>query len=85
MCENATCAEEACVFTQDRIECVNNNLGSSTSGLLSTLQGMNSYQLGNITWLIINQNEGLNADDLVEIMSLLVNLERLSLNSDDLW
>jgi len=84
-CQNATCAEEACEFAEDRIVCVDKNLGSSTTGILSALQGMTQEALGKITWLVINQNQGLNADDLVGIMSLLINLERLSLNSDDLW
>lgn len=46
---------------------------------------MTIEQQANITWLAINQNEGLNAEDLVDIMALLINLERLSLNSDALW
>jgi len=53
--------------------------------LLGALQNMTSFELGNITWLVINQNKGLDADELVDIMALLINLERLSLNSDDLW
>merc|ERR1712228_9938 len=69
----------------DRIVCVDNNLGSSTSMLLDTLSNMTTQELGNITWLVINQNKGLDADELVGIMVLLINLERLSLNSDDLW
>ena len=85
LCENATCAEEACEFSHDRIVCIDKNLGSSTSMLLETLTAMSAQQIGNITWLVINQNQGLNADHLVSIMALLVNLERLSLNSDDLW
>ena len=84
-CENATCSEKACEFTETRISCVDKNLGSSTAGLLETLQAMNATELGQFEWLIINQNEGLDADQLVDIMALLINLERLSLNSDSLW
>ena len=53
--------------------------------LLETLQNMTSTELGEIKWLVINQNDGINEADLVGIMALLVNLERLSLNSNNMW
>ena len=68
-----------------RIECIDTNFGTSTNGLLETLQNMTSTELGDVKWLVINQNDGINSDDLVGIMALLVNLERLSLNSNNMW
>ena len=41
--------------------------------------------LNAIQWLSINQNPGISADNLNAIMAKLVNLERLSLNSNALW
>ena len=41
--------------------------------------------LNAIQWLSINQNPGISADNLNAIMAKLVNLERLSLNSNNLW
>ena len=53
--------------------------------LLESMQNMTASELGDIKWLVINQNDGINKDDLVSIMALLVNLERLSLNSNNMW
>ena len=53
--------------------------------LLESMQNMTAAELGDIKWLVINQNDGINKDDLVSIMALLVNLERLSLNSNNMW
>ena len=53
--------------------------------LLDSMQNMTAAELGDIKWLVINQNDGINKDDLVSIMALLVNLERLSLNSNNMW
>ena len=53
--------------------------------LLESMQNMTAAELGDIKWLGINQNDGINKDDLVSIMALLVNLERLSLNSNNMW
>ena len=72
-------------LTSLRIECIDTNFGTSTTMLLETLQNMTSTELGEIKWLVINQNDGINEDDLVGIMALLVNLERLSLNSNNMW
>jgi len=85
LCQNASCTEQACNFYQDKIECIDTNFGTSTSMLLDTMQNMTASELGNIKWLVINQNDGINKDDLVSIMALLVNLERLSLNSNNMW
>jgi hypothetical protein len=68
-----------------RIECIDTNFGTSTSMLLESMQNMTASELGDIKWLVINQNDGINKDDLVSIMALLVNLERLSLNSNNMW
>merc|ERR1712176_245925 len=67
--------EEPCVFSFDSIHCVANNLDTSTDLLQSTLDSMNLTELGSITWLSINQNVGINPDDLVPIMGRLYNLE----------
>ena len=53
--------------------------------LLESMQNMTASELGDIKWLVINQNDGIDKDDLVSIMALLVNLERLSLNSNNMW
>ena len=53
--------------------------------LLESMQNMTASELGDIKWLVINQNDGINKDDLVSIMALLINLERLSLNSNNMW
>jgi len=85
LCQNASCTEQACNFSQDKIECIDTNFGTSTSMLLESMQNMTASELGDIKWLVINQNDGINKDDLVSIMALLVNLERLSLNSNNMW
>jgi len=77
--------EEPCSFAADAIQCVANHMDTSTDLLNSALDAMNLTELGGITWLSINQNVGINPDDLVPIMAKLYNLERLSLNSNAMW
>jgi len=51
--------EEPCVYTTTSISCVANNLDTSTTLLNAALDAMTLEELGQITWLSINQNTGL--------------------------
>ena len=51
--------EEPCVYTTTTIHCVANNLDTSTTLLNAALDAMTLEELGQITWLSINQNTGL--------------------------
>ena len=77
--------ETACDITGDKIKCVANNMATSTSLLMSSLDSMTNEELLAVKWLIIDQNTGIDSDALVPIMAKLLNLERLSLNSNGLW
>ena len=77
--------ELACDITGDKIKCVANNMATSTSLLMSSLDAMTNDELLAVKWLIIDQNTGIDSDALVPIMAKLLNLERLSLNSNGLW
>ena len=58
---DATAApEEPCSFTTDAIHCVANNMDTSTDLLMGALDAMNLTELGDIKWLAINQNTGIN-------------------------
>ena len=84
-CVNASCLEQPCIFEETMITCNDNNLATSTTLLLTTLQNMTVEELEKIEWLNLIQNAGIDADELVEIMKKLYNIERLSLNSNSLW
>jgi hypothetical protein len=77
--------ETACEFTTDTIKCVANNLDTSTDLLMTTLNGMTNEELLAIKWLTINPNAVIPASSLVPIMAKLLELERLSLNSNSFW
>ena len=60
-------------------------MATSTSLLMSSLDSMTNEELLAVKWLVIDQNTGIDSDALVPIMAKLLNLERLSLNSNGLW
>ena len=52
---------------------------------MATLEAMDIEELGEVKWLSIQQNSGINSDTLVPVLAKLHNLERLSMNSNGMW